>query len=358
MMTSIRSSRLVGPVSVGLAMIMTLVLMMPAGSLPTAEAAARRSRLLLFPVLDRTEAPVEDVAARATAYFQVALNEIDMFQVMEFSRTSPLVMRAVEEGRIRAVDLEIEVADPATAIELGHALDADKVGLIAIDGLDIDDDPMRVEALINGQIFDVDDNFDPETLEVVEDPRPTSTFGVAGRSRVREGYDSNEAPLIREALRDAAQRAASVLEGEPPVPVEERVEPRRDGAWKWIAGAVLLTGLIVALDSNGNDVEAPDPEAIAPRPLPLRQETAAIRLRWEPPVTDLDLLGYDLQRSTDHGRTWNPVPDSPGNVLPGHTEFADFNVEPGISYAYRIRAQYAARGPSAWVRFGAIEFRP
>ena len=356
MMTAIRSSKLVGPISIYLAVIMTLVLFVPTSALPLAEAA-NQSRLLLFPVLDRSESPHGDIIARATDYFQMAINEIEEFEVLDFSRTSPLVMRAVEEGRIRAVDVAAEIDDPATALELGFALNAAYVALITIESLTVHEDPPQVELLASGQVFNVAENVDPVSQQSVAVPRPSNTFGVSGRSRVREGYDGATAPLVREALRDAAQRAAEALSGRPPVEVVEEREVRRERqTWQWVAAAALLVGLIIAAD-NGNDAVTPtDPQAVAPQPLPMSVEANAIRLRWQPPQTDLRVLRYDLQRSTDDGRTWNAVPDSRDNVPGTVTEFADFNVQRGVSYQYRIRAQYAETGPSAWVRFGTVQF--
>lgn len=354
MMTAIRSSRLVGPISIGLAALMMLVLLPPTSVLPSAEADTQ-SRLLLFPVLDRSGSVYDEVAARATDYFQMALAEVVGFQVMEFSRTSPSVLRAVEEGRIRAVDLEIEIADAVTAIELGFALDVDVVCLITVESVETHEDPLQVETLVNGQLFDVAENIDADTMEVVDRPRPSNTFGVAGRSKLREGYDGATAPLLREALRDAARRAAEVLSGVPAVVEEPETERRRDDSWKWIAAAVLIAGLVMVTDSGRDRAEAPPTGAAAPQPLPLVQETSAIRLHWIPPATDFQLIGYDLHRSTDGGRTWNPVPDS-AVIDRTDTEFADFNVDQGVSYMYRIRAQYAASNPSHWALFNQVQF--
>lgn len=355
MMTAIRSSRVVGPISICLAAMMMLVLIPPTSVMPSAEAA-QQSRLVLFPVLDESGSDYEDVARRATDYFQMALNEVEEFQVMEFSRTSPSVLRAVEEGRIRAVDLEIEVSDPVIAIELGFALDADEVCLITIQSVETREDPVQVEVLVNGQVFNVAENVDPETMHVVERPRPSNTFGVAGKSRVRDGYDAATAPLLREALRDAATRAAEVLSGKPAVVVDEEPRERTRLDWGWIAAAALIAGLVLVTDTSRDRPEAPPTGAVAPTPEPLRGDGSAITLHWRAPQTDLTLLGYDLRRSTDGGRTWNAVPGS-DTLRAQDTRFDDFNVQEGVGYRYKIRAKYAETAPSHWALFNQFEFR-
>ncbi len=213
-MTAIRSSKLVGPVSIVLAALM-LAVVVPTSVLPTAEAQVPDRLLLLFPVLDRSDSGYEDVGSRATDYLQMALSEVAGMRVAEFSRTSPMVLRAVEEGQIRSVDLEGEVTDPATAIQMGYALGADEVCMATVVSVDTSADPLRVTVLLNGTCYGVQENLDPATLQIAERPKPSNTFGVRGTSREREGYEGSLPPLLREALRDAARKAAEVLAGRP-----------------------------------------------------------------------------------------------------------------------------------------------
>lgn len=355
MMTAIRSSKLVGPVSIMLAMVM-LALVAPTSVLPVAEAQAQNRLLLLFPVLDQSASGYDDLGSRMTDYLQMALNEVPGLNVMEFSRTNPLVLRAVEDGQIRAVDLEADVADPITAIQMGYALNADEVCMAMITSVTTAEEPAQVELLLNGQCYDVMANIDATTMQVAERPVPSSTFGVSGKSNVREGYAGAMPPLVREAMKNAARAAAQVLAG---MPAEEMARPekkRDDTSWRWIIAAALIAGLVIASDGADNGGGGPAPEALPPRPLRLEIEPAAIELFWAPPNTTLTLLRYDIQRSTDNGATWNPVPGSQGNVLPNDTVFADFAVVAGQTYRYRIRAQYTTTGPSPWVEFDAVAF--
>jgi len=356
-MTAIRSSKLVGPLSIALAALM-LVLALPTSVLPTAEAQTQDRLLLLFPVLDQSGSGYEDVAARATDYLQMALSDVAGLRVTEFARTSPMVLRAVQEGQIRSVDLEADVTDPVTAIQMGYALGADEVCLATVLSVDTGTDPISVEVLLNGQCYDVQANVDPATMQIAERPAASRSFGVNGASRQREGYQGSLPPLLREALRDAARKAAQVLAGMPAEQMAAQPTERKgDKGWRWTLALLVIAGLVLAASNNGDDADGgPAANAVPPRPLRLEIEPAAIRLFWNPPNTTLAVLRYDLQRSTDNGATWNPVPGSQGVVEADDTSFADFDVNEGVGYRYRIRAQYTTSGPSAYAEFDAVVF--
>ncbi len=355
MMTAIRSNRVVGPVSIMLAMMM-LVALAPMSVLPSAEAQGQNRLLLLFPVVDDSASVHGDVGPRMTDYLQMAMNQAVDMRVVEFSRSNPLVLRAVEEGQIREVDLGTEVRDPISAIQIGYALNVDEVCLATVASVETGEDPLQVELLLNGRCFDVSANINTDTMEVEETPTPSNTFGVSGTSSVREGYDAAVGPLLREAMKDAASAAASVLSGEPAEEAAQEKEKRDDKSWRWILAAALIAGIVIATDGDGDRGPGVSDDAVPPVPVRLEVEPSAIELFWEPPNTTLTVLRYELQRSTDNGATWNPVPNSQGNVQPDDTVFADFAVVEGQSYRYRIRAQYTTTGPSPWVQFDDIQF--
>ncbi len=358
MMTAIRSSRLVGPVSIILTFMM-LALVAPTRVMPVAEAQGQDRLLLLFPVIDESTSEYADIDVRMTEYLQMSLNQVSGLRVAEFSRSNPLVLRAVEEGQIREVDLQSDVTDAISAIRLGYSLNADEVCLATITSVQVSEDPLQVEVLLNGQCYDVMANINEDTMQVAEQPKPSNSFGVSGTSNVREGYDGSVGPLLREAMKKGAREAAQVLAGET---AEEMAQKRDEGdddtSWRWILAAALIAGLIIATEDAGDDEAAgPADEAVPPQPLQMKIEPgSAIRLFWEPPNSTLTLLRYDIQRSTDGGATWNPAPGSQGTVLPDDTQFADFDVTAGVSYRYRIRAQFTTSGPSAWAEFDDVDF--
>lgn len=354
-MTAIRSSKLVGPLSLALVALM-LTVALPTSVLPTAAAQTQNRLLLLFPVLDQSGSEYEDVAPRATDYLQMALSSVAGLRVVEFSRTSPMVLRAVQEGQIRPIDLDTEVTDPVSALQMGYALGADEVCLASVLSVETKAEPIAVEVLLNGQCYDVHANVDPTTAQVVERPTPSSTFGVNGKSREREGYEGSLPPLVREALRDAADKAARVLAGVPAEEMAEQPAKHKGKGTRWALALAVIAGLVLAAANSDDDDEGPAANAVPPVPLRLEIEPAAIRLYWAPPNTTLTVLRYDLQRSTDNGATWNTVPGSQGVVEADDTSFADHYVQAGVSYRYRIRAQYTTTGPSAYAEFDAVVF--
>lgn len=96
-------------------------------------------------------------------------------------------------------------------------------------------------------------------------------------------------------------------------------------------------------------------QALPPEPTGLEIVSSGIELSWSAADTGAELLGYELQRS-DNGAAWIPVPESEDSVGPDATSFVDSNVESGVTYSYRIRAQYDLLGPSTWAGFGSISF--
>jgi len=262
----------------------------------------------------------------------------------------------VEEGQIRSVDLEADVTDAVTAIQIGYALEADEVCLATVSSIDTSAEPLQVEVLLNGTCYSVQDNVDATTMQVAERPTPGNTFGVTGASRVREGYEGTMPPLVREALRDAARKASQVLAGMPAEAMAAEAPKRGDKGWRWALALLVVVGLALAADSGGDGDEGPVAAAVPPQPLRLEIEPAAIRMFWTAPNSTLTVLRYDIQRSTNNGATWNPAPGSQGNVDAGDTSFADFDVTEDVTYLYRIRAQYTTAGPSAFAQFQSVVF--
>jgi hypothetical protein len=353
-MTAIRRSKLAGPLSILLAAAM-MTLMIPVGLVSPAEAQGEARMLLIFPVLDRSEAGYPDVAERMTAALQIAIADIAGLRSAEFSPSSPMVRRAVKEGRIRSVDVEAEVADAATAIQIGYALGVDEVCLAMITAVTVQEEPRRIEVVLSGQCYDVASNMDPDSKQVVERPVVSNSFGVSGQSRERADYRGSDSPLLHEAVRAAAQAAAQVLAGKS---VEEMAKVgvgRPSRAMRWVILGALLIGLAaVAHNATSHPASGPSPEAVAPRPLSMDVEPTSIRLYWQPPQgTSLVVLRYEIRRSVNNG-AWNLIDD--GNVDANDTSFPDFDVQGGNGYAYSIRAQYTTTGPSPWANFDQVTF--
>ena len=356
MMTAMRSSKLIGPVSAVLT-VMMVGLLLPAPVLPQASAQGQQRLLLIFPVLDNTEGAYPDAARRLTDALQISIDEIAGLRAAEFSKTSPMVRRAVEEGQIRSVDVEAEVADPVTALRIGYALGADEVCLATITSITVSSAPRGISLLLTGQCYSVSENIDEASGQVKEQLVMSNSFGVSGQSVPRANYRGSDNVLVNEAIRSAARKAAQVLAGQPAeAAAAEHGKKKSSHAWKWLLAGMLVVGLAIAANTGTHhEATGPAPAASAPVPLRAVQEAAAIRLYWDPPQnTSLTVLRYQIQRSTDHGVTWSFIDN--GTVDATDTSFADFNVTSGVSYRYRIRAQFTETGPSPWAMFNDIQF--
>lgn len=355
-MTAIRSSKLNGPVSVALTVLM-VGLLLPGPVMTPAGAQGEQRLLLVFPVLDNTEGAYPQAAQRLTDALQMAIEEVPGVRATEFSRTSPMVRRAVQEGQIRSVDVETAVADPVTALRIGYALGADEVLLATVTSLTVSGEPQQVSMLVTGQCYRVADNVDLERGQVKETLVLSNSFGVTGQSTVRARYTGPISVLINEAARSAAQKVAAVLGGQPAgVPSGEAPARKPSKAWKWMLAAMITLSLAIAANTaTSSEPPGPGPLATAPVPLRVVQEPAALRLYWAPPPgTSLTVLRYQIQRSTDGGQTWSFIDN--GEVEAGDTQFGDFDVVAGVTYRYRIRAQFTETGPSPWAEFMDIQY--
>ncbi len=351
-MTAIRSSKLAVPVTVVL-MVTMLTLFVPVSAFCQAEGQPKM--LLLFPVLDRTDEGNPKAAEHMTSALQMAMGEVAGVRAAEFARTSPMVRRAVREGQIRSVDVDAQVTDSFMAIQIGHALGVDEVCLAMITAVTTQEEPRQIEVVLSGQVYDVASNIDEASGQVVEKPLVSSSFGVSGQSRERAEYTGSDRPLLNEAIRSAAYKAAEVLAGKPAEAMGKGVRKGPSATWRWLLLGLAVAGLAMAAhnvtDHPGTGVA---PDAVMPNANRLVIEPTSIRLYWDPPQgTSLVLLRYQIQRSVNNG-DWNFIDE--GNVDANDTSFADFNVQQGNVYRYRIRAQYTTSGPSAFSYFDRVTF--
>ncbi|MCX7597601.1 MAG: hypothetical protein N2512_01850 [Armatimonadetes bacterium] len=327
----------------------------------------REITVLLFPVnVDAADAPA-DTSRWATTALQAALDELAGVTCLDFSRSSPLVRRAVAEGRVRTVDVEQRVTDPRVAIAIGNAMGVNMVLLATVQSYKLTPEPAQVEVVLSGQIYDVQANFDPQTQEAKTDPQVFRALGVVGRSQPRARFQGPEGVLVREALRDAAFRAAQLAGGVPAEKIGVRPAPKKDKAWRWFILAAVVVGLAAAASSgtDGEPPPSPTPADYKPRNLVADVQPAgqnAIRVTWAPPVVTTNLLGYDLQFAV--GLRGGAGPSGPysaiagGMLPPTATEYVHLNLDPTKVYYYRLRARYSDRQPQSgdWIYTGGVTF--
>jgi len=354
---------LIGSMVLSLAPLPTLAVAEPQQPL----MVGRELNVLLFPVQGAVEGAPEDMGRWATNALQASIDELPNMVCFDFSPTSPLVRRAAREGNVRTVDVEQGVTDPATAVEIGHAMGADLVVLATLQSYRLSIDPTQAEVVLGGQSYDVKANFDEQTLEAKKELQVSRAFGVVGKSSPRASYAGKEGTLAREALRDASYRAAQVLAG---VPAEEVVAKpdtgKKNKAWRWFLILAGVAALAAAVNSGtdsdpvpvtGNEYRPTNVTAVAQ---PAGQN--AILISWGRPSKTANLMGYELQRSS---RTKGSSSSSPFVTIAGltqlpadRTQWVDHGLQGDNVYVYRLRARYSDKQPVAndWVYTGWVGF--
>lgn len=322
----------------------------------TTANAAQSQSVLLFPVIDESDSGLKSLAGNVTDELQLALDSTPVFACTQFSPHSPLVRRAVAEGRIRQVDVEAAAtASPSLAIFMGNALGFDQVVLGSVQSFTVQEEPRQAKVIVSGQAYDVDANVDETTEEVIEEPVVLRAFGVSGTSEEKAGYKGSIAPLTSEAIRSAAYKAAMTLAGSPVT--EAPKEKEEADSWKWIMYALAL-GLLVVGISNAGDDDDPEP-GLAEQPEPVRNLTLQqlqtnIRVRWDPPTTTtLERLQYQIWRQVD-GQGFSLLD---GRVDPDATFYTDAQTLEGThTYQYRVRVIYTNTDVSEFRTTGNLSF--
>ncbi len=338
-----------------------------AGEVQKSLLLGRELTVLLMPVDVAVEEAPSGLSRWATNALQAAIDELPSMACIDFCRSNPLARRAVREGRIRAVDLEQPVTDPRTAIEIAHAMEMDLVVLATVQSYKLNEQPVQVEVVLSGQAYDVKANFDTETLEAKAEPQVYRAFGVVGKSKARAKFKGAEGVLAREALREAARRAAQVLAG---VPVEQLaakpVHKKKNKAWRWFLFLAVAAALVAAANSStshhGTSVKSSDyrPRNFSATTQPAGQN--GIMLTWQPPRITTNMLGYEIQRAYTTPTSGTTTPwtriASPLQLGPSATSWVDTGLSPDYVYYYRIRARYSDRQPSDsdWVTIGGVRF--
>jgi hypothetical protein len=358
-MSSLRNSRHARALSYFLLVALVLPLTPLAVPAAVAQQAPPRS-LLLFGVTDDSSSGRPELRKAATDALQMALDNVKGIECTEFSRTSPLVRRAEQEGRLLPTEVESGPSNAREAIKIGYALDVDMVVVASIQSYRSPENPRSVEIILSGQLYDVKPNYDVEAGDPVEKPTVAQAFGVVGASRKLPGYKGSDKPLAREAIEDAAYRVAKAVGG---ATISDVTAPRpaahKKSKLTSILGALVAVGLVAwAVSSSGGDSDTgPSPSAVPPTALPLQVEgTDTIRVRWVAPTgTALTILKYQLQRSVNRGAyQYFGDSSSSADISSTTTEYPDFNVTAGNSYAYRIRVVYTNQKFSSWVYFTAV----
>lgn len=354
-MNAIRSNHVSRRICFALVFVM-LTGFMPVGLLGAMAQQAPRT-ILIFPLVNNAENAPADIAQRATGALTMAITDVPGFDAIQFSPTSPSVRRAVSEGRIRQVDVEEGERDLATALVIGAALQVDSIVMGGVQSFTRKDAPGGVEVILSGQMYEVAPNINPATGEPCAEPKVYKAFGVSGTSTTRARQGTNEAPMVYEALRDAACKAAAALSGQTDVVDISATRKSKSGSYKWVLFALLVGALALGVNNGGGNDGGTDAGALPPRNVTLGENPPAITISWtEPTGTTLTVLRYQIERAIDGG-AFQRI--DPGTLGPGTTTFNDFGTIAGThTYQYRLRTVYTNLAVSPFAFSGALVFTP
>jgi hypothetical protein len=332
---------------VTLALVASLV---PLCALPGAaqEAHPQLRTFLVMPTVDTTGAGVDYLSRMVMDQLALALTSQKGLAALEFLPTTPVVQRAVEEGRVLPVQFEAGTTTPAAAIGIAQALGVDAVILTTADSAVATDNPRQVKLVITGSVFSVAPNYNDQTKEVSATPQADRTFKVIGASQTLAGYSGSDRPLFHAAVMDAVGQITALMMGQP---AYASYTSRKSNNLNWLA-YVAGVALIVLLVANKGTSHAPA-GALAPIPVSESIQPGGIQLSWDPPpASTLTLLKYQIQRSTNGG-PYQYIDQ--GLVLAGTTTFFDQNLTTG-SYQYRIAAVYTNQAVSPFANFNSVSF--
>ncbi|HCU34030.1 MAG TPA: hypothetical protein DGT21_00895 [Armatimonadetes bacterium] len=313
--------------------------------------------VLVFPVLDETESGIEGLGHKATIALESAINNQKGFSATRYSKHSALVGRAVSEGRLREVDVEAgETAAKGLALFIANVIGMDYVVLASINSVDIQEDGQAAKVILAGQSYAVKGNVDEASGEVVEEPKVDKAFGTAGESSPRAGYEGGPGPLISEAMRGAAHKAAATLAGKPPTDVTPKAQQRGTGMGKWLPYIIAVAVLALGVASANKNDPAPGPaeQATPITNLSIEGLQTNIRLTWNAPTgTTLEILRYEIWRNVD-GAGFSILPVTVGPDAVGYT---DTGVLTGThTYQYRVRVLYTSGVASEYKYTGNLTF--
>lgn len=338
-----------------LALIMVMVVSLLPMGLVGAWGQGQRKSVIVFPVTVTATGAPDSTGDRAIGLLSFALGQIPGYGVMQFSPNAPLVRRAVAEGRIRQVDAEDADLSLAAQLTVAYALKMNYVVVASVQSYTVKENPLSIEVILSGQMYDVNANIDPTSGLPIDKPTVMRAFGVSGASVPRVGYQGSQTPLLQEALRSAAEKAADALSGRPQAAAATAPsKPHVKSNYKWVILALLIGGLALAANrSGGGGVVTPGTGATPPTNVTVEPQNGQVRLTWQAPTnTTLTLLRYQVDRAVDGGAFSRA---DTGNLGPTTTSFTDFNTLQGQHvYQYRIRAIYTSGVASVYVPSGAI----
>jgi hypothetical protein len=272
---------------------------------------------------------------------------------VDYSAISPVVRRAISEGRILPAQIETPPQTPAAAVALGHALQVDAVLQVTIDSMVITEYPKQAKVSLSGELYDVAANFNPQTGEAAATPTAQRTFKVVGASSPVANYNGADSPLIHEAISDAVVLVSAAVAGEQPTVAP--AHHKNNNTWIAVVIVIGLVGVLVANVHNSSHAAA---GAFPPVPVSQNIEAGGVQLTWNAPAASgLTLLRYQIKRQIDGG----PFQFIDGGLV-GASATSYFDnlstvLTPGEhSVTYQIAAVYTSQAVSPFATFSTVSF--
>ncbi len=311
--------------------------------------------ILVLPVADQSGRGDTRIARWIGNELVLGISGQEGLAGLEFNANSPLVRRAVSEGRVLPAQVETPPQTPTAAVAVGRALGVDAVLQMAVDTLVVTEYPKQAKISLSGELYSVAANYNFQTGEAAATPTAERTFRATGDSELVTRYDGSDQPLIRQAIQRATAQVAAAVAGDETAP--QVAAPARKSKTSWV-GIALGLGLLALLVS-GLDKDEPAPAGAAPPvPVSLTIQTGGIQLVWQAPAPGgLTLLRYQIQRSVD-GQPFQFIDG--GMVGAAQTSFFDTDVSTTERhvYRYRIAAVYTTQAVSPFASFSQIAFPP
>jgi hypothetical protein len=195
-----------------------------------------KETLVIFPVQNPQNVDAAVVDEVNTGLREGVIHS-NAYSVMDWSKTSPPIQRAITELRLTEDDLQ-EPFDFDKATKLGSELGCDLVMVGSIEEFKYDEAGKKVELGLLVQIVE------PTKAHLV---RATRVAGV-GADPLKKGYD--EAQMALSAADDAVAQAVSGLKPRPGEGPEAQpvVKKKSKNTWLYV---LLVGGLIAALSDTG-----------------------------------------------------------------------------------------------------------
>jgi len=209
--------------------------------------------VLTFAPSPESEAAVPAaLGASLTRAMTSSLRGTGKFEVVQFSTSSPSIVRAVEEGRLRVADITPPFDDPEVAVRLGREVGTDYVLAGLIEDYRYDGVAYRASMSVSVQWIEVKSGRTLKTVAISAEATGTAT----------STQDELNAKAVSEAVNRVLQELAigEVSVVQPSAAPMKKPAVKRGSSVGWIVlGLGLIAAFATGSRSSGAGTEPPPP---------------------------------------------------------------------------------------------------